>query len=107
SVADSPSSTSAAIAADVRRRVAAGQSDQQIRDAYVARYGRWILLTPSGGAGMPAVVLPVGGLGAARVVLVLSRRRWSRQPDRELTEEDVALVADVRRRSSPMRSRGA
>jgi cytochrome c-type biogenesis protein CcmH len=104
SVADSPSSTSAAIAADVRRRVAAGESDQAIRDAYVARYGRWILLTPpSRGIGLGAVLLPVVAMLAAATAIAFSLRRWSRQPDRAPTEDDVALVADVRRRSRPMR----
>ena len=103
SVADSPSSTSAAIAADVRRRVDAGESDQEIRDAYVARYGRWILLTPSSsGVGAGAVLLPVVGLLAAATVIGVSLRRWSRHPDRAPTEEDVELVAEVRRRSGPM-----
>ena len=101
--ADSPASTSAAIAADVRRRVDAGESDREIRDAYVARYGRWILLTPSSsGVGAGAVLLPVVGLLAAATVIGISIRRWSRHPDRAPTEEDVALVADVRRRSGPM-----
>ena len=106
SVADSPSSTSAAIAADVRRRVVAGESDQQIRDAYVARYGRWILLTPSGGVGAGAIVLPIVGLLVAGGVVAVSLRRWSRSPDRAPTDDDVNLVAGVRRRAAPS-SRGA
>lgn len=100
SVADSPSSTSAAIAADVRRRVVAGESDQEIRDAYVARYGRWILLTPSGGVGAGAFVLPIAGITGAAVVIVVSLRRWSRRPDREPTDDDLALVARARRRDA-------
>lgn len=107
SVADSPSSTSAAIAADVRRRVVAGETDQEIRDAYVARYGRWILLTPSGGVGAGAVLLPIVGLLAAGTAIGFSLRRWSRHPDRAPTDEDLALVADVRRRSRPMRGGAA
>lgn len=100
SVADSPSSTAAAIAADVRRRVAEGQSDQEIRDAYVDRYGRWILLTtPDRGVGLGAVLVPVMGVLAASVAIGISLRRWSRRPARPPTDEDVALVAGVRRRS--------
>jgi cytochrome c-type biogenesis protein CcmH len=97
SVADSPSSTSAAIAADVRRRVAAGESDQEVRDAYVARYGRWILLTPSGGVGAGAYVLPIAGFVVAALVVGLSLRRWTRRPERAPTDDDVALVARARR----------
>jgi cytochrome c-type biogenesis protein CcmH len=101
SVADSPSSTSAAISADVRRRVEAGESDQQIRDAFVARYGREILLTPTGGTGAGAVLLPVAGIVLAGAAIVLSLRRWTRRPDRRPTEEDEALVAGMRRRAGP------
>jgi cytochrome c-type biogenesis protein CcmH len=100
SVADSPSSTSAAIAADVRRRVVAGQSDQEIRDAYVARYGRWILLTPGGGVGAGAFVLPVAGFVVASAVVVVCLRRWTRGPDREPSTDDLALVASARRRNA-------
>jgi len=84
----------------VRRRVAEGQSDQEIRDAYVARYGRWILLTtPDRGVGLGAVLVPVMGVLAASVAIGISLRRWSRRPARPPTDEDVALVAGVRRRS--------
>jgi cytochrome c-type biogenesis protein CcmH len=100
SVADSPSSTSAAIAADVRRRIVAGQSDQEIRDAYVARYGRWILLTPSGGVGAGAFVLPVAGFVVASAVVVVCLRRWTRGPDREPSADDLALVERARRRTA-------
>jgi cytochrome c-type biogenesis protein CcmH/NrfF len=100
SVADSPSSTSAAIAADVRRRVVAGESDQEIRDAYVARYGRWILLTPGGGVGAGAFVLPIAGIAVAVVVIAVSLRRWSRRPERAPTDDDLALVAGARRRNA-------
>ena len=76
-VADSPSSTARAIAADVRSRVAAGQTDDHIRNAYVAQYGEWILLEPpAGGIGTLAWLLPaalvVGGAGMAAWTL---RRR--------------------------------
>ena len=46
SVADSQAPTSRAIRADIKRRIAAGQSDAEIRQAYVDRYGESILLTP-------------------------------------------------------------
>src|SRR5687767_3008092 len=65
-VADSPSSTARAIAADVRSRVAAGETDDDIRRAYVAQYGDWILLTPSArGIGAVVWMLPFGVLAVA------------------------------------------
>ena len=44
SVADSQAPTSQAIRADIKRRIAAGQSDAEIRQAYVDDYGESILL---------------------------------------------------------------
>ena len=60
------------------KRIRAGQSDAEIRDAYVAIYGEHILLTPSnGGLGVVAWGVPVVALviGAAGIVFAL--RRWS------------------------------
>lgn len=76
-VADSPSSTARAIAADVRSRVAAGETDDEIRQAYVAQYGEWILLEPpAGGFGIVAWSLPVMLVvgSAAGAVWVVRRR---------------------------------
>jgi cytochrome c-type biogenesis protein CcmH len=96
SVADSPSSTARAIATDVARRVAAGQSDQQIRQYYVGRYGPGILLAPSGTPGLVALALPLllAALATTGVVLALrrGRRRRGRLPD----ARDEELVARLR-----------
>lgn len=100
SVADSPSSTSAAIAADVQRRVLAGESDAEVKAAYVARYGSWILLDPSGRTGRLAWAIPlVVVLGAAGGV-GFALRRWSTQRGREPSAADLEVVAAIRRRST-------
>ena len=96
SVADSPSSTAKAMADDVSRRVDAGQSDEQIRQYYVGRYGPGILLAPSGTPGVLADGLPLlfAALAAAGLFLVLlrGRRRSGRCPD----AQDEAIVARLR-----------
>lgn len=98
SVADSNSTTARAITDDVRRRVAEGESDEQIRRAYVDSYGEWILLEPErGGIGLlvwalPVLVLVAGGLGVLGVVV-----RGRRQPTLSASPEDEALVESVRR----------
>lgn len=97
SVADSHSSTSLAIAADVRRRVAAGQSDDAIRDAYVARYGEWILLDPRGGIGMIAWALPIALVVVAGAGIALALRRWSSGTLRTPSDADRKLVEQTRR----------
>lgn len=98
SVADSPSPTARAISADIRRRIDAGESDGEIRRAYVDRYGEWVLLEPSGtGVGAVVWALPVAALILAVGGLVLAFRRWRRdvpEPpsdvDRELVERALA-----------------
>lgn len=97
SVADSPSSTAADIRADIRRRIGEGQSDTEIRQAYVDRYGDWILLRPRG-SGVAAAVwaLPVLAVVAAGAWLALALRRWSGRPALEPSAEDRALVAGLR-----------
>ena len=47
SVADSNAPTSTAIRADIRRRIADGQSDDEIRQSYVDKYDESILLSPA------------------------------------------------------------
>lgn len=95
SVADSPSSTARAIAADVRSRVAGGETDDDIRRAYVAQYGEWILLEPpGGGVGAIAWMLPgallVVAVGAAAWAL---RRRAAFRSRPTATER--AVVSDA------------
>jgi cytochrome c-type biogenesis protein CcmH len=96
SVADSPSSTARAIAADVGRRVRAGQSDAEIRRFYVDRYGPGILLAPTGTPGVVAVALPLSVLlaGAGGLALALGRRR--REAGRPVDVRDEELVARLR-----------
>jgi cytochrome c-type biogenesis protein CcmH len=93
SVADSHTPTADAIREDVRRRVEAGESDREIRAAYVARYSEEILLRPET-SGVAALVwlLPVGALLLAVGGLAFAFRRWRREPTLAATDEDRALV---------------
>ncbi len=93
SVADSQAPTSRAIRADVNRRIKAGQSDAQIRQAYVDTYGESILLTPQdSGVGLIVWILPivVVALGATGIVFALRRNRG--EPHLHATEADERLV---------------
>jgi cytochrome c-type biogenesis protein CcmH len=75
----------------IRQQVAAGRSDEQIRQFLVARYGEFVLLKPPFSAGNlalwvgPFVVVIVGGL----LLLVLLRRRAT--PDALSDEEEARL----------------
>lgn len=100
SVADSQATTSQAIRIDIKQRIARGQSDDTIRQAYVDRFGSAILLTPqSSGISLLIWVLPVLvlGLGAAGIVFVLARNR--REPHLHATASDEALVDRERAKS--------
>lgn len=93
SVADSQAPTSRAIRADIKRRIAAGQSDEQIRQAFVDRYGETILLTPqSSGVSLLVWILPVVvlALGASGIVFALGRNRD--EPHLHATAADERLV---------------
>jgi cytochrome c-type biogenesis protein CcmH len=97
SVAASSTAGGRTIRADIRERVGRGESDADIRQVYVDRYGESILLNPEGsGLGIivwavPVVVLVLGAAG-----LALAMRRWRAQPRMHSTDADEALVAAIR-----------
>ena len=97
SVAESSTASARQTRRDIEARIRRGQSDQDIRQVYVDRFGESILLKPSSdGIGvivwaLPVIVLVVGAGG-----LVLALRRWGRQPRLVATDADEALVARAR-----------
>lgn len=102
SAEESETPSAHAIRADVRRRISASQSDAQIRQAFVDRYGEFILLRPStNGIGLFVWVLPVLALLVGGGALALALRRWNRQPRLEATDADRDLVARVRQARDP------
>ena len=79
--------------ADIKRRIRAGQSDAEIRQAYVDTYGESILLSPhDSGVSLLVWILPivVVALGATGIVFALRRNRD--QPHLHATEADERLV---------------
>jgi cytochrome c-type biogenesis protein CcmH len=97
SVADSNSPAARAIKVDIRDRIEAGQSDAEIKQAYVDVYRERVLLRPGDDGialiawGVPVVVLVVGAGGIA-----LALRTWSRQPRLAATAEDEVVVERAR-----------
>ena len=96
-MADSSTDTARAIRREIRARVARGESDAQIRQAYVDRFGESILLEPEGSGlgvlvwGLPVALLVIGGGG-----LALALRRWHRTPRLHATDADEKLVETTR-----------
>ena len=80
SVASSDAPAATNVRTEIERRVAEGESDDEIRAALVARFGDGILLNPSrsGIAGL-VWVLPVAGFVFAVGGLVFAFRRWRRE----------------------------
>jgi len=80
SVADSDAPAAANVRKDIERRVADGQSNDDIRSALAARFGDSILLTPprDGVAGL-VWVLPVIALVCALAGITFAFRRWRRE----------------------------
>lgn len=82
----------------IRARIAAGDTEQQIKDALVAEFGTAVLAAPpKGGFGLLAWLLPLAALigGAVAVAVLLrawSRRRASRDDAQPLEPELERLV---------------
>jgi cytochrome c-type biogenesis protein CcmH len=97
SVFDSNSPQSNAIRDDIPKRIAAGQSDAEIRAFYVSRYTEKILETPSNSGlgivawGVPALAVILGAAG-----IVIAVRRWSRTPRLAATDADEDIVRRAR-----------
>lgn len=74
------SEAAADVKLDIRRRLAAGETRQQILDAYVAQYGKRILVEPpaEGFDRMLYVLPPLGLILTAALTVVLVRRFASR-----------------------------
>lgn len=79
SIADSPSTTAQEMMEIVHEQVAAGRSDEEIREFFAARYGRWVLLDPGLTVETVALwALPL--LAAVGGVVVLRRQLAGREP---------------------------
>ena len=97
SITQSSTATARAARTDIRQRIAAGQSDADIRRAYIDKFGDSILLNPESSGlgilvwGLPAAALVLGGAG-----LVLALRRWRREPHLQPTDADRELIQQAR-----------
>ena len=64
----------------IRARIAAGDTEQEIKDALVAQFGPGVLATPSKtGFGLLAWLLPLVAVVAGAIAVGLLVRAWSRR----------------------------
>jgi cytochrome c-type biogenesis protein CcmH len=65
--------------ADIRERIAAGQTKSEIKAALVEQFGEAVLAAPPrSGFNWLAWLLPLGGIAVAAVAVTLLARRWLR-----------------------------
>jgi cytochrome c-type biogenesis protein CcmH len=79
SVAESDAEASKAIRTEIQRRIASGQSNDEIRSYFSQTLGEDILLRPkSGGVAGLVWVLPIAGFVIAAAGIGFAFRRWRR-----------------------------
>ena len=101
SVAESNAPASQEIRRQIAEQVQQGQTDDEIRSFYSAKYGQAILLTPSAsGVNVLVWILPIVALALGVATLVIVFRRWSTMPAERATEADRELVDSALRAES-------
>lgn len=99
SVAESNVAIAREIRADIRNRIGAGETDDEIRQVYIERFGRSVVLTPDSGGFTGLVwIVPVVAAALAAGAIALAFQRWRAEAAAlvSATEEDHRLVADLR-----------
>ena len=93
SVAESNSPASQEIRRQIAEQVQQGQTDDEIRAFYAAKWGQAVLLTPSAsGVNVLVWILPIVALAVGIAALVIVFRRWATMPQERASEEDRELV---------------
>jgi cytochrome c-type biogenesis protein CcmH len=73
----------------IRARIAAGDSEQEIKDALVSQFGRKVLAKPpDGGFGLLAWLLPLTAVVAGAVVVGVLIGSWSRRRGPPAADDD-------------------
>lgn len=81
----------------IRERIAAGDSEDEIKDALVAEFGDGVLATPSkSGFGLLAWLVPLAVVLAGAIAVVLLVRSWSRRSPPSPPEPPVDPELDRR-----------
>jgi cytochrome c-type biogenesis protein CcmH len=97
SIDDSDADVARDLRQAVRRQVAAGQSDGQVRDYLVARYGDFILLKPRFSVGNALLWLGPFAVVLAGLAALASRARRPRSAASDLSEDEEARLETLSR----------
>jgi cytochrome c-type biogenesis protein CcmH len=83
----------------IRQRIAAGDSEDEIKDALVAEFGPGVLARPrDDGFGLLAWLLPLVGVAAAGVAVAVLVRGWSRRRAAGDADPEPPLDPELERR---------
>jgi cytochrome c-type biogenesis protein CcmH len=93
SIADSPAAFAAEMRVVVREQLAAGGTDQQVRDFFVERYGTWILLAPPTRGPELVLWLAPGIALAGGALLLVHRARRGRRADPSVASPAIGRAA--------------
>lgn len=79
SIGDTPSELGRDMRALIRDRLQRGETDEQVIQYFVDRYGEWILMQPTArGVNLLVWLLPAAAVLGGGVVVILAVRRWTR-----------------------------
>jgi cytochrome c-type biogenesis protein CcmH len=93
-VADSNAEVSVQMRGVIRQKLEAGETPDQIKAYFVARYGEGILLTPeTSGFTLGVWVMPVVALVVGLIIVLGVLRSWSRRGGEVAVEEPAVLPA--------------
>lgn len=75
-VADHHSAVATQMREEIPRMVASGQTNRQILDHYIAKYGERVLVEPEGRLWWWMNVIPIVAIGLGLIIAVFVLRRW-------------------------------
>lgn len=97
SIAESNAAESVSRRRIVARKVAEGQSDEEILAYFASTNGRLMLNPSEDGIGLVAWGIPVVAFVLGATGLAFAIRKWRREPRMVATQEDTTLVERARR----------
>lgn len=98
SIFDSPSPLAQDMKNLIRSQVAAGATDEEVRQYFISKYGEWVLLEPKAeGFNLLVYGLPFLALLAGAGLILVAVRRWTApvEEEPEAREQEPERVADT------------
>ncbi len=101
SIQDSPSELARDMREVVRERLARGESQEQVLQYFIQRYGDWVLMEPpKHGVSLLVWLMPAAAVVGGGALVILAVQRWIRNaaagaaPVEDVREEDLRKVRE-------------